>query len=174
MSDISTTNLSPIAKLYNNSVMRFPIPVLLIVAAATAFLGYHAQFFRLDASSDAIVLENDPDLRYYDETRDLFGTDDYARMKNKAQGFGHHSPESTAHDAGVGEHAEHASHQHSGPSNDEKISNLSLSHQENGDYSHGNGTEADENNQDDVTLPSVENTNKHSHNDESKHDHGHH
>lgn len=77
MSDVSNTDLSPIARLYNNTVMRFPIPVLLVVAAATAFLGYHAQFFRLDASSDAIVLENDEDLIYYDETRDLFGSDDY-------------------------------------------------------------------------------------------------
>jgi uncharacterized protein len=31
----------------------------------------------MDASSDSIVLENDKDLRYYDETRQIFGSDDY-------------------------------------------------------------------------------------------------
>ena len=80
------------------------------------------------------------------------GTDDYTRLKNKAQGFGHHSPESAAHDEGNGRHI----HDASAGEHDETAA------------------AADENNQDDVTLPSVENTNKHSHNDESKHDHGHH
>ena len=76
MSDINTKQ-TPISKLYDATVMRFPILILILVAAATAFFGYYSQDFRLDASSDAIVLENDPDLRYYDETRELFGSDDY-------------------------------------------------------------------------------------------------
>ena len=64
-------------KIYDTLVLRFPFLMVLAVAAVTAFLGYHSQFFRLDASSDAIVLENDKDLRYYDDSRELFGSDDY-------------------------------------------------------------------------------------------------
>jgi len=71
------TKMSALARFYDNTVLAFPIPVLIFVGALTAFLGYQSQYFTLDASSDAIVLENDEDLKYYDETRELFGSDDY-------------------------------------------------------------------------------------------------
>jgi len=31
----------------------------------------------MDAASDSLVLENDSDLRYYEATREIFGSDDY-------------------------------------------------------------------------------------------------
>jgi hypothetical protein len=71
------SKMSGVANLYNKTVMAYPIPILVLVAALTAFFGYQAQYFTLDASSDAIVLENDSDLKYYDETREIFGSDDY-------------------------------------------------------------------------------------------------
>ena len=42
-----------------------------------AVFGAHIPNFRLDASSDSLVLENDAALRYYREIRDRFGSDDY-------------------------------------------------------------------------------------------------
>ena len=69
--------MSAIARIYDKTVMAYPIPILVLVAALAAFFGYQAQYFTLDASSDAIVLENDSDLKYYDETREIFGSDDY-------------------------------------------------------------------------------------------------
>lgn len=78
MSDIQEpSSMSPIVRFFNATVLRFPIVVLLLTLALTAFFAYYARDFRLDASSDAIVLENDPDLRYYDDTREIFGSDDY-------------------------------------------------------------------------------------------------
>ena len=71
------SKMSGLAKLYDKTVMAYPIPVLILVTALAVFFGYQAQYFTLDASSDAIVLENDRDLKYYDETREMFGSDDY-------------------------------------------------------------------------------------------------
>lgn len=78
MSDSSKPSpFAGVAKVFDATVLRFPAVILLITAGLAVFSYIHAQEFRLDASSDAIVLESDPDLRYYDDTREIFGTDDY-------------------------------------------------------------------------------------------------
>lgn len=46
--------------------------VLLLIGAA-----YQAQDFRLDASSDSLVLEGDADMQYYREIRARYGSDDF-------------------------------------------------------------------------------------------------
>ncbi len=50
------------------------LSVLLMLAAAAA---YFATDFRLDASADSLLLENDQDLRYYRGIRARYGSDDY-------------------------------------------------------------------------------------------------
>lgn len=65
------------ARAYDKTVLAFPVPVVLVVLAITGFFAYHIKNFTMDASSDSIVLEDDKDLRYYDVTRELFGSDDY-------------------------------------------------------------------------------------------------
>ncbi|MFP6581331.1 MAG: MMPL family transporter [Candidatus Hydrogenedentota bacterium] len=72
-----SSSFSPIARIYDATVLKYPLIVLLLTVILTGFFAYYSRDFRLDASSDAIVLESDPDLRYYDDTRDLFGSDDY-------------------------------------------------------------------------------------------------
>lgn len=47
--------------------------VILLLAGAA----YYAQDFRLDASSDSLVLEGDADMQYYREIRARYGADDY-------------------------------------------------------------------------------------------------
>jgi len=42
-----------------------------------AFFGYHGPNLKLDASAESIVLENDPDLRYYRSIRESYGSDDF-------------------------------------------------------------------------------------------------
>ncbi len=68
---------SPFVTLFERVVLGVPILILLIVLAVASFFGYHMKDFELDASSDSITLENDKDLRYYNETREIFGSDDY-------------------------------------------------------------------------------------------------
>jgi predicted RND superfamily exporter protein len=41
------------------------------------FLAAHGHNFKLDASSESIVLENDQDLKYYRTTRKTYGSDDF-------------------------------------------------------------------------------------------------
>ena len=49
------------------------VAVVLLLAGAA----YYAQDFRLDASSDSLVLEGDADMQYYREIRARYGADDF-------------------------------------------------------------------------------------------------
>jgi predicted RND superfamily exporter protein len=49
----------------------------LIIFLLVAFFGYHGPDLKLDASAESIVLENDPDLRYFRSIRDLYGSSDF-------------------------------------------------------------------------------------------------
>jgi len=69
--------ISFFARLYQRAILRYPILVVTIYAVGVIFFGYNLTKFRMDASSDSLVLENDADLKYYEATRELFGTDDY-------------------------------------------------------------------------------------------------
>ncbi len=68
---------SPFVTLFERVVLGAPLLVLVIVLGIAAFFGYYIKDFELDASSDSITLESDKDLRYYNETREIFGSDDY-------------------------------------------------------------------------------------------------
>jgi len=50
--------------IFDRLILRHPILVLLGVLAAVVFLAYQARGFRLDASAETLVLENDADLQY--------------------------------------------------------------------------------------------------------------
>jgi predicted RND superfamily exporter protein len=64
-------------RLYDRTVLGNPALVACFFLLCLSFFGYHLRNFRMDASSDSLVLENDTDLKYYEATRELFGTDDY-------------------------------------------------------------------------------------------------
>ena len=46
-------------------VLKRPAITLSVLALIVAFFAYHAPAFRLDASADSLVLENDAALQYY-------------------------------------------------------------------------------------------------------------
>ena len=48
----------------------------LAIVGLLAAAVYSAQYFKLDASADALVLENDDDLLYYRKIRAKYGSDD--------------------------------------------------------------------------------------------------
>ncbi|MCH7960148.1 MAG: MMPL family transporter [Candidatus Hydrogenedentes bacterium] len=78
MSDVSNEPpTSTLLRIYENLILKVPVLAVLAVAGVCAFFGYYTKDFGFDASSEAIVLENDPDLRYYRESRETFGSDDY-------------------------------------------------------------------------------------------------
>ena len=47
------------------------------IAAVTAFFALHMHRFSLDATTKSLVLQSDPDLAYYNATREYFGSDEY-------------------------------------------------------------------------------------------------
>ncbi|MED5310705.1 MAG: MMPL family transporter, partial [Pseudomonadota bacterium] len=67
---------SKIAQLYSHSVFERPKLVIAMLLALVAFFAWHAQNFRLDASADSLLLENDPDLEFSREINNRYGTAD--------------------------------------------------------------------------------------------------
>jgi predicted RND superfamily exporter protein len=59
-----TRSPSPIVRLYDSLILKRPVRVIVLLMAVAAFLAYHAQNFRLDASAETLVLEGDQDLEY--------------------------------------------------------------------------------------------------------------
>ncbi len=66
-----------LVRIYDRTVLQYPWFFLIAAFGVFGFFAYHVKDFSLDASSESIVLENDSDLRYYSDTRELFGSDDY-------------------------------------------------------------------------------------------------
>jgi len=64
-------------KIYNNSIIEKPKFTLLILAILLLIFGYFAKDFQLDASSDTLLLENDPDLKYLREVNTKYGSKDF-------------------------------------------------------------------------------------------------
>ena len=60
------------ARLYQNAVIRKPKAILTLLIFCLLFFGFYTKDFKLDASSDTLLIENDPDLKYLREvTKDM-------------------------------------------------------------------------------------------------------
>ncbi|MCK4690742.1 MAG: MMPL family transporter, partial [Desulfuromonadales bacterium] len=64
-------------KLYERSVLRHPIFTLLAVFLIVATVGFYAKDFRLDASADSLLLENDQNLKYHRSISAKYGAEDF-------------------------------------------------------------------------------------------------
>ncbi|OUR88582.1 transporter [Gammaproteobacteria bacterium 42_54_T18] len=62
--------------IYNRFVLSQPKITLLLVSLVIAFFAYQSPNFKLDASADSLVLENDSALEYYRAIRARYGSDD--------------------------------------------------------------------------------------------------
>ncbi len=64
-------------KIYKNIVINKPKLVLFILTLILLSFGYFSKDFKLDASSDTLLLENDPDLKYLREVNSKYGSKDF-------------------------------------------------------------------------------------------------
>lgn len=64
---------SSVAKLYSDTVFGKPILIVSALLVLVAFFAWHAQNFRLDASADSLLLEDDPDLEFSREVNTRYG-----------------------------------------------------------------------------------------------------
>jgi len=65
------------AHLYKSIVLEKPKAILLILIIALLGFGYFAKDFRLDASSDTLLIEGDPDLKYLREINKRYGSKEF-------------------------------------------------------------------------------------------------
>jgi len=64
-------------KTYKNLIIGKPKITLLLLVIFLLGFGYFSKDFQLDASSDTLLLENDPDLKYLREVNKKYGSEDY-------------------------------------------------------------------------------------------------
>ena len=56
-----------ISKIYQSSILSKPKLVLLLLLITAIFFGYKSKDFRLDASSETLLIDGYPDLKYLQE-----------------------------------------------------------------------------------------------------------
>ena len=66
-----------LAEFYQNTVLKKPIFILVLLLICLFFFGYHSKNFRLDASSETLLIEGDPDLKYLNEINDRYGAKEF-------------------------------------------------------------------------------------------------
>ena len=64
-------------RLYQNIVLEKPKLILSILILCILSFGYFSKEFKLDASSDTLLLENDPDFLYLKEITERYGTNEF-------------------------------------------------------------------------------------------------
>ena len=65
------------ANIYKKLVIDFSKVTLFLLAVLIVFSLYQSKNFNLDASSDALLLEGDPDLKYLREVNNTYGSKDF-------------------------------------------------------------------------------------------------
>ena len=53
-----------LSKLYKNVILNNPRSIFLLLIITLISFGYFSKEFKLDASSDTLLIEGDPDLKY--------------------------------------------------------------------------------------------------------------
>jgi len=72
------THLDSLPKrFFDNILLNHPLKVIVCLLLIVSFLGYQAKFFKLDASAETLVLENDKDLKYSRIINTRYGEQDY-------------------------------------------------------------------------------------------------
>ncbi len=63
--------------LYQNTILKNPKSVLIVLLIAILSFGYFSKDFRLDASSETLLIEGDPDLEYLKEITERYGSKEF-------------------------------------------------------------------------------------------------
>lgn len=64
-------------RLYDRCVLDRPVSVIVCLTILLSVLAYNAKDFRIDASAESLLLENDEDLRYTREITERYGVNDF-------------------------------------------------------------------------------------------------
>ena len=70
-----------ITQFYQNIILKNPKSILIILLIALFTFGYYSKDFKLDASSETLLIEGDPDLEYLEEIINIDTVNFYALQK---------------------------------------------------------------------------------------------
>lgn len=79
-------SLNFLKRAYRAIVLNHPVPTLVFILLLTLFFAAFIPQFRLDASSDSLLLEGDESLKYYREIKERYGSDDFLVVTYTPQG----------------------------------------------------------------------------------------
>jgi predicted RND superfamily exporter protein len=65
------------ANLYENTILKNPKSIFVILLIILLSFGYYSKDFRLDASSETLLIEGDPDLEYLREITERYGSKEF-------------------------------------------------------------------------------------------------
>ncbi len=66
-----------IAQFYQNTILKNPKSILIFLIIALFTFGYYSKDFKLDASSETLLIEGDPDLEYLKEITNRYGSKEF-------------------------------------------------------------------------------------------------
>ena len=66
-----------LTSLYENTILKNPKFIFLILFITLISFGYYSKDFRLDASSETLLIEDDPDLEYLREITSRYGSKEF-------------------------------------------------------------------------------------------------
>ena len=66
-----------ISQFYQNIILKKPKSVFVILLITLLSFGYYSKDFRLDASSETLLIEGDPDLKYLQEISKRYGSKEF-------------------------------------------------------------------------------------------------
>ncbi len=65
------------SNLYENTILKNPKSIFVFLIILLISFGYYSKDFRLDASSETLLIEGDPDLEYLKEVTDRYGSKEF-------------------------------------------------------------------------------------------------
>jgi len=66
-----------LSHLYQNTILKNPKSIFILLLITLLSFGYFSKDFRLDASSDTLLIEGDPDLEYLKEITERYGSKEF-------------------------------------------------------------------------------------------------
>ena len=66
-----------LAKFYQNNILKKPSLIFALLLIILCFFSYNSKNFKLDASSETLLIEGDPDLKYLNEINDRYGAREF-------------------------------------------------------------------------------------------------
>ena len=66
-----------LSQLYQNTILKNSKSIFVLLLITLLSFGYFSKDFRLDASSDSLLIEGDPDLKYLNEITERYGSKEF-------------------------------------------------------------------------------------------------